>query len=121
MGSTTPTDGSNSSASPRRVQPPSEPSEPGPWGLAKSLAWEPLRIERVVEVGYNHVRADRFRHPSHFKRWRDDKAASDCTLEQLDVTAPYELQRIFSQCGLRPPAAKSRDGSRLPEVLKQPL
>jgi ATP-dependent DNA ligase len=61
----------------------------------KDLSWVPLRIERVVEVSYDHMQGDRFRHGTHFKRWRPDKPPSDCRYDQLEVSAPWELARIF--------------------------
>ena len=65
------------------------------WSAGKDLSWEPLRIERVCEVKYDHMQGDRFRHATHFVRWRPDKPPSDCTYDQLDVTTPYELERVF--------------------------
>ena len=65
------------------------------WSAGKDLSWEPLRIERVCEVKYDHMQGDRFRHAATFLRWRADKAPSDCRYDQLEVTTPYELQKIF--------------------------
>jgi ATP-dependent DNA ligase len=65
------------------------------WNRGKDLSWEPLRIERVVEVAYDHLQGDRFRHATTFKRWRLDKQPADCRYDQLETTAPFELQRIF--------------------------
>jgi ATP-dependent DNA ligase len=65
------------------------------WNRGKDLSWEPLRVERVVEVAYDHLQGDRFRHATTFRRWRPDKRPQDCRYDQLEVTAPYELQRIF--------------------------
>ena len=65
------------------------------WSAGKDLSWEPLRVERVCEVKYDHMQGDRFRHAATFLRWRFDKAPSDCRYDQLDVTTPYELQHIF--------------------------
>ena len=45
------------------------------WNRGKDLSWEPLRAERVVEVAYDHLQGDRFRHGTTFKRWRPDKLA----------------------------------------------
>jgi ATP-dependent DNA ligase len=67
------------------------------WSRGKTLAWEPLRPERVVEVSYDHMQGSRFRHTAHFVRWRSDKPPTDCTYEQLEVTPPYELGKIFAQ------------------------
>jgi ATP-dependent DNA ligase len=65
------------------------------WNRGKDLSWEPLRIERVAEVAYDHLQGDRFRHATTFRRWRPDKRPEDCRYDQLEVTAPYELERIF--------------------------
>ena len=65
------------------------------WSAGKDLSWEPLRIERVCEVKYDHLQGDRFRHATHFLRWRPDKPPADCRYDQLEVTAPYELKKVF--------------------------
>jgi ATP-dependent DNA ligase len=66
------------------------------WSAGKDLSWEPLRPERVCEVKYDHMQGDRFRHAAHFMRWRPDKRPQDCGYDQLEVTRPYELDKIFS-------------------------
>jgi len=66
------------------------------WSAGKDLSWEPLRIERVCEVKYDHLQGDRFRHAAVFLRFRLDKPASDCRYDQLEVTPPYELSKVFS-------------------------
>jgi ATP-dependent DNA ligase len=65
------------------------------WSAGKDLSWEPLRIERVCEVKYDHMQGDRFRHAATFLRWRDDKAPKDCRYDQLEVIPAYELSSIF--------------------------
>jgi ATP-dependent DNA ligase len=65
------------------------------WSAGKDLSWEPVRAERVCEVKYDHLQGDRFRHAAIFLRWRPDKPAKDCTYDQLEVTAPFELQDVF--------------------------
>jgi len=65
------------------------------WSAGKDLSWEPLRIERVCEVKYDHLQGRRFRHATTFVRWRPDKSPSDCRYDQLEVTTPYELERVF--------------------------
>jgi len=65
------------------------------WNRGKDLSWEPVRLERVVEVAYDHLQGDRFRHATTFLRWRPDKAPADCRYDQLEVTAAFELERIF--------------------------
>ncbi len=66
------------------------------WNRDKTLEWEPLRPERVLEVSFDHMQGSRFRHTAHFVRWRPDKEPAACTYAQLEVTPPYELERIFS-------------------------
>jgi ATP-dependent DNA ligase len=66
------------------------------WSAGKDLSWEPLRIERVCEVKYDHLQGDRFRHAAIFLRWRPDKRPSDSRYDQLEVTPPYELAKVFS-------------------------
>jgi ATP-dependent DNA ligase len=65
------------------------------WSAGKDLSWEPLRIERVCEVKYDHMQGDRFRHAATFLRWRDDKPPSDCRYDQLEVTPAVELSEVF--------------------------
>ncbi|HEU4768774.1 MAG TPA: ATP-dependent DNA ligase [Pyrinomonadaceae bacterium] len=65
------------------------------WSQGKDLSWEPLRPELVVEVAYDHMQGDRFRHTAQFRRWRSDKKPSDCTFAQLEVVPPHELETIF--------------------------
>jgi ATP-dependent DNA ligase len=65
------------------------------WSQGKDLSWEPLRPELVVEVAYEHMQGDRFRHMAQFRRWRTDKKPSDCTYAQLEVVPPQELMAIF--------------------------
>ena len=67
------------------------------WSQGKDLSWEPLRPERVVQVAYDHMQGDRFRHTAQFRRWRPDKLPAACTFEQLEVVAPQELAAIFSR------------------------
>ena len=71
------------------------------WSAGKDLSWEPLRIERVCEVKYDHLQGDRFRHAATFLRFRPDKPPAECRYDQLEVTPPYELARVF---GARSPA-----------------
>lgn len=66
------------------------------WSQGKDLSWEPLLPELVVEVAYDHMQGDRFRHTAQFRRWREDKKPADCTYEQLEVVPPQELTAIFS-------------------------
>jgi ATP-dependent DNA ligase len=65
------------------------------WSAGKDLSWEPLRIERVCEVKYDHLQGPRFRHGAVFLRWRPDKPPGDCRYDQLEVTTAYELEKVF--------------------------
>jgi ATP-dependent DNA ligase len=65
------------------------------WSAGKDLSWEPLRIERVCEVKYDHMQGDRFRHAATFLRWRADKRPEDCRYDQLEVTPAFELSEVF--------------------------
>jgi ATP-dependent DNA ligase len=69
------------------------------WSAGKDLSWEPLRIERVCEVKYDHMQGPRFRHAAVFERWRPDKLPIDCGYGQLEVTTPYELEKVFGAAG----------------------
>jgi ATP-dependent DNA ligase len=59
------------------------PGGPSRWSTERSAEWEPLAPRLVVEVEYDHVSNDRFRHGTRFVRWRPDKAPKQCTMEQL--------------------------------------
>jgi ATP-dependent DNA ligase len=72
------------------------------WSAGKDLSWEPIRIERVCEVKYDHLQGDRFRHAATFLRWRADKPPHECRYDQLEVTTPYELQLVFGAAGRNP-------------------
>jgi ATP-dependent DNA ligase len=76
------------------------------WSAGKDLSWEPLRIERVCEVKYDHMQGSRFRHAAIFERWRPDKPPSDCRYDQLEVTTPYELSKVFG--AVRPVTPRGR-------------
>ena len=59
------------------------PGGPSRWSTARSAEWQPLRPDLVVEVRYDHVTGERFRHGTKLVRWRPDKAPTQCTFEQL--------------------------------------
>ena len=71
------------------------------WSAGKDLSWEPLRIERVCEVKYDHLQGDRFRHAATFLRWRSDKPPSECRYDQLEVTPAFELEKVFGAARTR--------------------
>jgi ATP-dependent DNA ligase len=53
------------------------------WSTERSGEWEPLRPELVVEVRYDHVTGGRFRHGTKLLRFRPDKPARQCTIDQI--------------------------------------
>jgi len=65
------------------------------WNRGKDLSWEPIRVGLVCEVAYDHLQGTRFRHATHFQRWRPDKPASECRYDQLEETPAFELTKIF--------------------------
>jgi len=72
------------------------PGGPSRWATERSMAWEPLRPELVVEVRYDQVTGRRFRHGTALLRWRPDKAPKQCTFEQLaPELKPSEIAELF--------------------------
>jgi ATP-dependent DNA ligase len=61
----------------------SSPGGASRWSDGRSTEWCALEPELVVEVGYDQVTGQRFRHGTRFLRWRPDKAPHQCTMEQL--------------------------------------
>jgi ATP-dependent DNA ligase len=59
------------------------PGGPSRWSTERTGEWEPLRPKLVVEVRFDHVSGDRFRHGTRLMRWRPDKAPAQCTMEQI--------------------------------------
>jgi ATP-dependent DNA ligase len=83
------------------VEPPgftgNAPGGPSRWNTARSMEWEPLRHELVVEVRYDQVTGRRFRHGTGFLRWRPDKDPRQCTFDQLaPELRPSELAELFA-------------------------
>jgi ATP-dependent DNA ligase len=77
-------------ANPDRV-----PGTQSRWSQGKDLSFTPLRPERVLEVGYEHMEGRRFRHTAQFKRWRDDRDPESCGYEQLDEPVSYDLGSVL--------------------------
>jgi len=65
------------------------------WNQGKDLSWEPVRVELVCEVGFDHLQRDRFRHGTTFRRWRPDRSPADCRYDQLEETPPALLADLF--------------------------
>ncbi len=66
------------------------------WNAKKDLSWLPLRPELVVEVAYDHMEGDRFRHTAQFRRWRPDRDPASCTYAQLDEPVHFDLARVLA-------------------------
>ncbi|MCP3818350.1 ATP-dependent DNA ligase [Streptomyces sp. A3M-1-3] len=71
------------------------PGAPSRWSGKKDLSWVPLRPERVVEVAYDHMEGDRFRHTAQFRRWRPDREPGSCTYAQLEEPVRYDLNEVL--------------------------
>jgi ATP-dependent DNA ligase len=77
-------------ANPDRV-----PGTQSRWSQGKDLSFIPLRPERVLEVGYEHMEGRRFRHTAQFKRWRPDRDPESCGYEQLEEPVSYDLGQVL--------------------------
>jgi len=66
------------------------------WTGKRDLSWEPLRPELVVEVGYDAMEGDRFRHTAQFKRWRPDRDPRSCTYEQLERPLRVDVDAVLA-------------------------
>jgi ATP-dependent DNA ligase len=66
------------------------------WTGTKDLSWNPLRPELVVEVGYDAMEGDRFRHTAQFKRWRPDRTPDSCTYEQLERPLRFDVDQVLA-------------------------
>ena len=67
------------------------PGGPSRWSTERTEQWEPLAPKLVVEVSFDHVSGQRFRHATGFVRWRPDKAPRQCTMDQMKAAAPLSL------------------------------
>lgn len=67
------------------------PGGPSRWATERSADWQPLKPELVVQVGYDQVTDDRFRHGTKLQRWRPDKRPDQCRMEQLAREPAPEL------------------------------
>ena len=70
---------------------------PSRWNAGKDLSFEPLRPELVVEVAYDYMEGERFRHTGQFRRWRPDRDPKTCTYEQLERPLSYAIQDIWGE------------------------
>jgi len=71
-------------------------NETSRWNAGKDLSFTPLRPERVVEVRYDYMEGDRFRHTTQFVRWRPDRDPRSCTYEQLERPVRFNLAEVLT-------------------------
>ncbi|MGK2903576.1 MAG: ATP-dependent DNA ligase, partial [Mycobacterium sp.] len=69
------------------------------WNAGKDLSFVPLKPELVVEVRYDHMEGERFRHVAQFNRWRPDRAPETCTYGQLEQPVRFGLNGIVPGLG----------------------
>lgn len=74
-------------------------SETSRWNAGKDLSFVPLRPERVVEVRYDYMEGQRFRHTTQFVRWRPDRDPASCTYEQLERPVTFDLAEVLAGHG----------------------
>jgi len=72
------------------------PGGPSRWSTERSTEWQPLKPTLVVEVSFDHVTGDRFRHGTALLRWRPDKAPEQCTLDQLRQVSSATLAKLLA-------------------------
>ncbi len=65
------------------------------WSTGKDLSWHPLAPTRVVEVAYDAMEGNRFRHTTQFTRWRTDRTPESCTYDQLERPVRYDLADVL--------------------------
>ena len=72
-------------------------SEGSRWTGGKDLSFTPLRPERVVEVRYEHMEGNRFRHTAQFNRWRPDREPASCGYSQLEEVVRFDLADVLGR------------------------
>ncbi|MFC7536165.1 ATP-dependent DNA ligase [Sphingomonas sp. GCM10030256] len=84
------------------IEPPgftgAKPGGPSRWNRGQESEWLPLRPAIVVEVLYDQVTSDRFRHGTRLLRRRPDKAPEQCGMDQLrHPLTPSELKQLLGR------------------------
>jgi hypothetical protein len=69
-------------------------NETSRWNAGKDRSFTPLRPERVVEVRYDYMEGQRFRHTARFVRWRLDRDPESCIYEQLERPVRFDLADV---------------------------
>jgi len=65
------------------------------FSASKDVSFVRLRPERVLEVRYDQLEGQRFRHTVQFDRWRPDRDARSCTFAQLETVSAYDLAAVL--------------------------
>jgi len=73
------------------------PGAPSRWSGGKNLEFIPLAPELVVEVGYDAMEGDRFRHTAQFKRWRPDRDPKSCRYDQLERPLSLSVDEVLKR------------------------
>jgi ATP-dependent DNA ligase len=72
------------------------PGGPSRWTTERTAEWQPLKPKIVVEVQYDQVTGERFRHGTKLIRRRPDKAPKQCRMDQLrHPLTPAELKQLL--------------------------
>jgi ATP-dependent DNA ligase len=72
------------------------PGGPSRWTTERTAEWQPLKPKIVVEVQYDQVTGNRFRHGTRLIRRRPDKAPKQCRMDQLrHPLAPAEIKQLL--------------------------
>jgi ATP-dependent DNA ligase len=66
------------------------------WNAKKDMSYVPLRPELVIEVEYDQLQGDRFRHNPRFARWRPDRTPKSCRFDQLERPVSYDVKEVLS-------------------------
>lgn len=78
------------------------PGAPSRWSRGRDASWIALSPELVCEVSFDHMQGDRLRHASRLLRWRSDKLARECTVDQLDRPEDFDLGAIIDSWRRQP-------------------
>ena len=72
------------------------PGGPSRWSTERSSAWEAVAPTLVVEVAFDHVTDERFRHGTRLLRFRTDKKPARCTIDQIaPLASPVKAMKAM--------------------------
>jgi ATP-dependent DNA ligase len=63
----------------------------------KDTSFVRLRPERVVEVKFDQMEGQRFRHTVTLLRWRPDRDPQSCSAAQVDRAIAYDLAAVLQR------------------------